>query len=47
MNTDFFIIELRESRTKRAGIWMDVMKGEGNSQKPQVWNCLLREICLV
>lgn len=47
MNTDFFIIELRESRTKRAGIWMDVMKGERNSQKPQVWNCLLREICLV
>lgn len=47
MNTDFFIIKLRKSRTKRAGIWKDVMKGERNPQKPQVWNYLLRGICLV
>lgn len=47
MNTDFFIIKLRESGTKRAGIQMDVMKGERNPPKPQVWNCLLRGICLV
>ena len=41
------ILGISESGTKRAGIQMDVMKGERNPPKPQVWNCLLRGICLV
>lgn len=46
MNTDFFINELRESRTKRNKVQMGMMRGARNPQKTQVCSCLLKGLCL-